>query len=191
MGLICSRLGNVDLRAMGATPFNNARQGPVSQWQTWNNEFLSYPVGLNAQYARFMAMEYGGIACDMVGINDISAGMAKFCDMTATLTGSNAVSVSAGGMTRLRDMVCDIAGTNTMSAGMLKYVDMACRMVVNALTAGDVEGATLDATIVGDTSLREAIQVILAHAQSTEAPTVEPPTVGITPPSDVPPILGG
>jgi len=173
MGLICSRIGNAVTNHIGGSSIpldpgmmRGSRMGAIGNWQTWNHEYLSKPLGRNDQYALLMPMEYGGMACDMVGINTLSGAADLLVDMHADLVGSHSMGVSTGGMTVLWDMACDMIGVNTMTSSAELALDMRCAMVVNLLTAGDVEGATLDATITGDTSLREAILTILEFAQS-------------------------
>lgn len=170
MGLITSRIGNVSfVNIMGSSlPIDpgkqiGSRKSSVSTWMTWNNKYLSKPLGWNNTSAISLPMSYGGMAVKFEGTNTSAFGLDSLVDMAASMTGSNTMDI-ASTMTVLWDVASAMVGTNTFSTSAQITIDMACAMVVNTLTQGDVEGATLDAEVEPGVTLREALKVILAYA---------------------------
>lgn len=84
--------------------------------------------------------------------------------VSAVQSGGGAVALAKG--TRLVNSPCIVAGTGGTQHQTMKALGRVGSVIrVNELSQDDVTGAVLDVPVEGDVTLREALRLLLAHAQ--------------------------
>lgn len=104
------------------------KQSPVSWRRTFDNDFVSFPVGY-FQNGIILPMKYGGISCSILGSGGFTAAPTATANIAASITGTGTLSVY--GYKGLNG-ACSITGTGSFTAGIAAKANLACTITIGA-----------------------------------------------------------